>query len=119
MESISLAGLLDSERAFKLDSGELAVVDITRRTDTPDEHSMAVEINARIVDASGATVTLDDFGTAVPLKLPAKVHTIHKSAIAEGAVNFFDELASQTVDACDRLRKHAVALRSFLRVPVA
>ena len=101
------------ERAFMLPSGEIAIVGI-QSVDSADPHSLILQVDCRLVDASGASLTTSD-GTA--LHLPTNATTVHKDQLANGTVTVEGIMADETVKACTRIMSHAVGLRAWSKIP--
>lgn len=112
MEPIEIAGLTPAERAFLLDSGERVVVRITRAP-TPDQRFIAMKVVARLVQADGTTVQVGD----TPAVAPGWVRSISADGLATGVTTIQAEMAAATVEACERARRHAAALRAWAVVP--
>lgn len=113
MENIAIPGLKDCERAFRVDTGEIVVVRITRST-TLDARFIAFKIDAWLATEDGDVVEID----GVPAIAPAEVRTILTDAIASGALTIEGEMADATIRAVEKALRHATAMRAWSRIPV-
>lgn len=103
---------LPSHQKALRDGEFCAIVQITKKG-RQDEH-LAIKIVAWQIDEEGDPILAKD-GTRV--EIPAKIHTILESAIAEGTESVMNAYAQQTAEAFERLKKHATALKVWDMLP--
>lgn len=115
----ALPGLTAAQRAFRLDNGEIVVVETTRQDIGDDPHNLvsqahvAIKVRAWKANADGSPAR--DAGGKV-LEIPAKVESVLTSALAEGTADLDHLMVQFTVDALARARTWLVVKESLARL---
>ena len=112
-EAIDLPGLTEAERAFRLGTGELVVVSITRRQSP--EGWLALNVDARMINEDGTTATFD----GVPIAVPTKTVSVPLVALANGITSVDHVRATATPEIIQQLVNYSAALRAWAKVPAA
>jgi hypothetical protein len=112
--SVDVPSLTAGQRAFRLDSGELIVVQIRRIDSKPEDAQVNMKVEAFRANDDGSIMSVD----GIPQQIPAHVHSMNMAALAEGQVVIENEMADATVKAIERLRNHLAALKAWAKIPV-
>lgn len=121
VQAVDIAGLPEHQKAFRIDTGELVVVETTQKEigDNPQnltpEHHIALRVRAWKAKDDG---TPEEDAAGLPLEIPHKVHSIVSAALAEGTVNLENALVQFTLDALQRTKTWLVVKRHMARIPV-
>lgn len=105
----------EHQRVFRLDTGELFVVEITSPELAAAEaaHWIALRVRAFQVDEQGAPVSQN----GVPVVAPAHTCSIPLAALSTGQITVEAAMAAETSKAAEYFRNHLTALRAWQRIP--
>ena len=118
----ALPNLTAAQQAYTLETGDTIVVETTQRAPAVNparagtENFVIIQVRAWKVAADG-TPAKDANGK--PLEIPAKVHAILHSALAEGAVNLETVLADATSSAVARARTWLNVKTQIEQIPLS
>ena len=109
-------GMAEGETAYQLPGGAVVAVRVWRRMDAPEGFA-AVGMQARQVDAAGATV---DIAPGVPAITPEKTATVSLDAFASGqwtVASYLDDARPRMVEYAKRYRSEILALLELPQAP--
>lgn len=101
------------EKAYQLTTGELVAIGIARQLVASEEPVVALRISARLIDATGVTVTVGEDQAVIP----PHVRTIYAGALADGTLTIDAEMVDAAAKAAERIRQYAAALTAIAKIP--
>lgn len=113
MEPVEIAGLSENQRAFRLPSGQIIVIEMGKGSTTNPERELPIKVRSWPVMENGQRISDSD---GVLVEYPAKVETINLSAVGEGKLTVDGERARATVDALERAERLLVAQRAWAKL---
>lgn len=112
MEQHAIPNLARNETGYRDDVGNLVAVRVSRRSDG-SENVAAMEVQGRVVDADGATVTV---GEAPAIPAPHG-WSVSLDAIVEGRTTMAEQIEAARQEEAQRTLRHRAAMEAYLEIP--